>query len=62
MNEDDSMDLAAVYALLEDLYTLGAVAASAMFLTGHGLVTLAYGPAGRAMAVNGEAVPIEQPS
>lgn len=53
------LDLAEVWALLDGLVAdSGALAASAVFLTPHGLVYVSSGPSGHAISVNGERVPV----
>jgi hypothetical protein len=56
---DDTIDLTTVWAALEAVCDCGALAASATFLTSHGLVAVAMGPRGRALSVNGERIPLE---
>lgn len=59
MDDDAVIDLATVWLALDDVVECGALAASATFLTAHGLVCVATGPDGRAITVNGERVPME---
>ena len=59
MDDEHVIDLTAVWRALDDVRDCGALAASATFLTAHGLVCVAAGPNGRAMSVNGESVPME---
>jgi uncharacterized C2H2 Zn-finger protein len=59
LDNNDHVDLGAVWARLDDVRELGALAVSATFLTTHGLVSIASGPDGRAMAVNGAPIPLE---
>jgi hypothetical protein len=59
---NDSINLAGAWAALDVLVEdLGALAVSAVFLTGHGLVYVTSGPSGHTMSVNGERVPIGEP-
>ena len=55
------IDLAVVWRALDDVRECGALVASATFLTSHGLVAVASGPDGRALTVNGQRVPVENP-
>lgn len=60
MDDDEHMiDLARVWAALDDVRECGAISVAATFLTGHGLVCVACGPSGRALSVNGERVALD---
>jgi hypothetical protein len=50
----------AITALHVTRDSLDAVAVSATFLNAHGMITVAVGPDGHAISVNGEKVPIER--
>jgi hypothetical protein len=54
------IDLARVFAALDHVRDqTGALVATTTFYTSHGLVSVASGPDGRVVSVNGERVPLD---
>jgi hypothetical protein len=53
------INLKAVWSALDDVRNCGALAASATFLTSHGLVSIATGPEGRSLSVDGQTIELD---
>jgi hypothetical protein len=56
MTDEHAIDLEAVWRALDAVRDCGALAASATFLTVHGLIAVASGPDGRSLSVDGQTV------
>lgn len=54
MDDDVSIDLAGVFAALDNVRDHGALIATATFVTSHGEVVLEAGPLGRVIIAHGQ--------